>query len=80
MDYVLAYESVARSSTTHDRWSSGVDGVAEGELRLSNSVLAVLGLGLEGLFSSTYIDVHGARVATLPSVSLLVGAGVRLRY
>jgi hypothetical protein len=50
----------------------------DAELRVSPSANLVLGIGVEEVFSPTYIHVQGAVVAELPSTRLTAEAGVRL--
>jgi hypothetical protein len=86
VDYVvvgqsLSHESPAGSTTsTRSRALSGADAVAELEWRCAPGVEILLGAGVEEVFATTYVDLNGARVATLPPTSALGEAGLRLPF
>ncbi len=85
-DYVLMNQTVTHRSgtgadvSTRARPLSGVDAMVEVEWRLGAGADVVVGAGLEEMFATTYIDLNGARVATLPPLSLLAQGGLRLRF
>ncbi len=85
-DYVLMNQTVTHRSgsgadvSTRARPLSGVDAMVEVEWRLGASADVVVGAGLEEMFATTYIDLNGARVATLPPLSLVAQGGLRLRF
>jgi hypothetical protein len=81
-DYVAAYQSVSHpsgaASGTHDRWMSGVGAAVDAELRISPGADLSVGMGLEEVFSATYVVVGGQQVGMLPATRALAEAGVRL--
>ncbi len=85
-DYVLMNQTVTHRSaggddlSTMERPLSGLDAIVEGEWRLGAGADAVLGAGLEEMFATTYIDMNGTRVATLPPLSVVAQGGLRLRF
>jgi hypothetical protein len=85
-DYILVRESM-----THDdsddltpvqdaRWLSGVDTFFDGQLVLSTQIAAVAGIGLEDVWSPTYVLMHNVNVATLPALRVVGEAGFQLRF
>jgi hypothetical protein len=86
LDYVVLSESVSHESpagattSTRSRALSGGDLLAEFEWSFAPGVELVLGGGVEESFATTYIDLNGARVATLPPLSALAEAGLRLPF
>ena len=85
-DYVLMNQTVTHRSaggadlSTKERPLSGLDAILEVEWRLGASADVVLGAGLEEMFATTYIDLNGARMATLPPLSAVAQGGLRLRF
>jgi hypothetical protein len=85
-DYVLMNQTVTHHSasgadlSTMARTLSGVDAMVEMQGRLGANVDLLAGVGLEEMFAATYVDMNGARVATLPPLSLVAQGGVRLRF
>ena len=85
-DYVLMNQTVTHSSTsgtdlsTMARPLSGLDVVAGAEWRLGESADLVTGVGLEEMFATTYVDLNGRHMATLPPLTAFAEAGVRLRF
>jgi hypothetical protein len=86
VDYVIQSESVSRESSagmttsTHSRALSGADVLAEFEWQFASGVELVVGGGVEETFATTYIDLNGARVATLPPLGAVAEAGLRLPF
>jgi hypothetical protein len=74
------FDSDDLSPVTLARWLSGADAVADVTWAFSTEVEALLGVGLEVVFSPTYINVRDERVGTLPPVRALGEAGFRLRF
>ncbi len=81
VDYLVELLSATGFAKTHSRPPvSGVDALVQAGLQLTTDVDALVGFGLEDAFAKTYIDLQGARVATLPSWGPVAEAGVRLRF
>jgi hypothetical protein len=80
MNQTVTHRSDGADRSTRARPLSGVDAMVEVEWRIGASADVVVGAGLEEMFATTYIDLNGARVATLPPLSLLAQGGVRLRF
>jgi hypothetical protein len=86
LDYVVVGQSLSHVSpagsttSTRARALSGADAVAELEWRWAPGVELLLGAGLEEMFATTYVDLNGARVATLPPLGALAEAGLRLPF
>ena len=84
-DYVLMNQSVTHYSASGDlstmaRSLSGVDAVIEVEGRLGPKVDILVGAGIEEMLATTYVDMNGARVGTLPPLSAIAQGGLRLRF
>jgi len=83
-DYVVMRQSMSRfadeSPGERDSWLSGADVVVEGDWLFARDVEVVLGLGVIDVFTPTYVDVQGTRVATIPPLRGLAEAGFRLRF
>jgi hypothetical protein len=54
--------------------------MAEVEWLLPSLVGFVGGVGVQDVFSPTYVEVRDVQVATLPEVRLLAEIGVRARF
>jgi hypothetical protein len=81
VDYLEELLSAAGfAESPHRPPVSGVDALVETGLQLTTDVDALVGFGLEDAFAKTYIDLQGARVATLPSLQAVAETGVRLRF
>jgi hypothetical protein len=86
VDYLLLYEALSHSSpgdpspTTQYRWMSGVDVVLEGDWLFVRNIGVFAGIGAQDTFSPTYVDVQGARVATLPPVRGKASTGLRVQF
>ena len=81
VDYLVERLSATGFAEPHSRPPvSGVDALVETALQLTADVDALVELGLEDVFAKTYIDLQGARVATLPSLQAVAETGVRLRF
>jgi hypothetical protein len=86
VDYVLLRQSISRfeasgSNAGYDRLLSGAAATIEGDWLFSREVELVVGVGAADLFASpTYVNVQGARVATIPEFRVLPEAGFRLRF
>jgi hypothetical protein len=84
-DYVLMNQSVTHYSASGDlstmaRALSGVDAVIEVEGRVGPKVDLLVGAGIEEMLATTYVDMNGARVGTLPPLSAIAQGGLRLRF
>lgn len=85
-DYVLMNQTVTHSSpsgtdlSTMERPLSGVDAVVGAEWRLGESADLLTGVGLEETFATTYVDLNGKHMATLPPLNTFAEGGVRLRF
>jgi hypothetical protein len=85
-DYVLMNQTVTHFSTTGEDLStmaralSGVDALIEMEWRLGEKVDLLAGAGVEDMLATTYVDVNGARLATLPPLSAIGEVGLRGRF
>jgi hypothetical protein len=85
-DYVLMNQTVTHSSaggtdlSTMGRPLSGLDAVVEVEWRLGASADLLTGVGLEEMFATTYVDLNGKHMATLPPLSAFAQGGVRVRF
>jgi hypothetical protein len=87
LDYLLAYESLTRSSpdalgqVSKARWLSGFDTFVDGSWLLTGNFEVVAGLGLECLLGATRIDFQGpvqtATVATLAPLHAAAELGFR---
>jgi hypothetical protein len=85
VDYVGMRQSISILSKNtspggKDRWLSGVEGVVEGDWLFAPDVEVVLGLGLADMLASTYVQVPGVPVVTIPPLRGLAEAGFRLRF
>jgi hypothetical protein len=82
VDYVAVYQTVshpsAAASGTQGIWMSGVGAAVDAELRISPGADLSVGMGLEEVFSATYVIVGGQQVGMLPATRALAEAGVRL--
>lgn len=85
-DYLVARESVTHfdsddpSPVTQARWVSGVDTFVDANLLLSSQIAVVAGVGIEDVWSPTYVYVRDVRVATLPVFRAVAEAGFQLRF
>ena len=85
-DYVLErpslthFSSETPSSATQERWMSGMDALVGVEWRFSSEVGLLAGIGGEDVFSTTYVQVQGVSVATLPPLRGVAEAGFRLGF
>ena len=85
-DYVLQRPSLTHfsaqtpSSATQERWMSGMDALVGVEWRFSSEVGLLAGIGGEDVFSTTYVQVQGAPVATLPPLRGVAEVGFRLGF
>jgi hypothetical protein len=85
-DYVLMNQTVTHRSasgadlSTMARTLSGVDAMVDLQWRLGANVDLMVGVGVEEMLATTYVDMNGARVATMPPVSLIAEGGLRLRF
>jgi hypothetical protein len=86
VDYVLMNQMVTHESTagadvsTRARTLSGVDALIESEWRLGEGADILAGVGVEDVLATTYLDLNGVRVATLPPLSGIAEVGMRLRF
>jgi hypothetical protein len=86
VDYLLVRESVTHfdsddpSPVTQARWISGVDTFIDASWFLSSQIAVVAGVGLEDVWSPTYVNVRDVRVATLPPLRAVAEAGFQLRF
>jgi hypothetical protein len=86
VDYVLMNQTATHQSSnaanvsTMMRPLSGVDALLEAEGRLGGGADVVVGAGLEEMFATTYVDLNGTRMATLPPLSAVAQGGLRLRF
>jgi hypothetical protein len=85
-DYVLMNQTVTHRSasgadlSTMARTLSGIDAMVDLQWRLGANVDLLVGVGAEEMLATTYVDMNGARVATMPPVSLIAEGGLRLRF
>ena len=85
-DYVLMNQTVTHYSadgsdlSTMSRPLSGVDAMVGVEWRLGTTVDLTASAGLEEMLATTYVDMNGARVATIPPLSAIAERGLRLRF
>ncbi len=85
LDYLLLNQAMTHfvpggSNQSQARWLSGLDVLVDGSWRFVPDVEAILGVGLEDVFAPTYVNLQGARVATLPALRAVAEAGLRLRF
>jgi len=80
VDYLFDQLFGTGFTDSHTRSASAVDAVVEAGLRLTTDVDVLVGIGLENVFATTDIDVLGAQVGMLPTLSAVAEAGVRLRF
>jgi len=85
LDYLLLDQAMTHfvsggSNQSEARWLSGLDVLVDGSWRFASDVDAILGVGLEDVFAPTYVNLQGARVATLPALRVVAEAGLRLRF
>lgn len=80
IEYLVVDQQVTRGSTTKATWPplSGVGGTVDVEVRAAESVDVVIGLGLEEVFSPTYVYVGAEPAAELSATRVTAEAGVRL--
>jgi hypothetical protein len=85
-EYVVESQSVTHYApegpdvSTRTRLLSGLDALIDAEWRLGRNADALVGAGIEEIFGTTYIDLNGARVATLPPFRAVAEAGLRVRF
>jgi hypothetical protein len=85
-DYLSLFQSVTHfdfddpKPVTRDRFLSGIDAFVDTSWLLSTDVALLAGVGLEDVFSPTYIDVRDARVATLPALRGAAEVGFCIRF
>jgi hypothetical protein len=85
-DYVVESQSVTHYApdgpdvSTRSRLLSGLDALIDAEWRLARNADALVGVGIEEIFGTTYIDLNGARVATLPPFRAVAETGLRVRF
>ena len=85
-DYVLMNQTVTHFSATGEDLSSmaralsGIDALIEMEWRLGENVDLLAGVGVEDMMATTYVDVNGTRMATLPPLSVIGEVGLRGRF
>jgi len=87
LDYLLAYESLRRSTTdalgqfSRTRWLSGFDAFVEGSWLVTSDFEAVAGLGLEYVLGATHVDLQSSAqtriVATLAPLHAAAELGFR---
>jgi hypothetical protein len=85
LDYLLLDQAMTHfvpggSNQSQARWLSGLDVLVDGSWRFVPDVEAILGAGLEDVFAPTYVNLQGARVATLPALRAIAEGGLRLRF
>ncbi|HEX4449028.1 MAG TPA: hypothetical protein VH044_19945 [Polyangiaceae bacterium] len=86
VDYVLMNQTVTHYSatgadvSTRARTLSGIDVLLESEWRLGKGVDVLAGAGIEDVMATTYMDLNGVRVATLPPLNGIAEVGMRLRF
>jgi hypothetical protein len=86
VDYVMMNQSVTPFSatgadlSTRARLLSGVDALVETEWRLGEGTDLLAGAGIEEMLATTYVDLNGHRVATVPGTNFVAEAGLRLRF
>jgi hypothetical protein len=64
---------------SRDELRPGLEVFVDGSWRFAPDVEAILGVGLEDVFAPTYVNLQGARAATLPALRASAEAGLRLR-
>lgn len=85
-DYIVQRQSMTHLSAddpaavTFERWLSGMDALVGADWRFAPDVGIVAGAGAEDVFSTTYVQVRGAPVATIPPLRGVAEAGFRLRF
>ena len=86
VDYLLVHESATHfdsddpSPVNHARWISGVDTFVDVSWLLASQIAVMAGVGLEDVWSPTYVYVRDVRVATLPPLRAVAEAGFQLRF
>jgi hypothetical protein len=85
-DYVIMNQSVTHASpagsdvSTRARPLSGFDVFFDTEWRLATGADLFAGAGVESVLATTYVDLNGSRMATLPPWAALADAGLRLGF
>lgn len=80
VDYLVERPKAAYGSQTYGNLNPhAIDAIVEAGWQLSGDADVVLGLGIEDVFITTHITLQG-EVATIPPVSAVANAGVRLRF
>jgi hypothetical protein len=85
-DYVLMNQSVTHTSATagdgatRGRPMSGLDAFFETEWRLWEDADLFIGTGIEAMLATTYVDLNGSRMATLPPICGVLDVGLRLGF
>jgi hypothetical protein len=86
VDYVMMNQSVTHFSatgadrSTRARLLSGFDALVETEWRLGERTDLLAGAGIEEMLATTYVDLNGHRMATVPGTNFVGEAGLRLRF
>jgi hypothetical protein len=86
VDYILVRQSATHvdsddtSPVSMGTWLSGVDTFFDGQLLLSSQIAAVVGVGLEDVWSPTHIYVRDKPVASLAALRMVAEAGFQLRF
>jgi hypothetical protein len=63
-----------------EQWIVGADALVGGTWRFAEDVELVASAGVEDVFSSGYVSLNGARVATIPPLRLVGETGLRLLF
>jgi hypothetical protein len=85
-DYLVVRESATHfdsddpTPVTRSRWLSGFDAMADVSWVLSTEVEALVGVGIEDVLASTYVNDKNVEVATLPALRAVGEGGFRLRF
>jgi hypothetical protein len=66
--------------STRARTLSGFDVLIEGEWRLGEAADILTGAGVEDRLAETHVSLNGTAAATIPPLSGIAEAGVRLRF
>jgi hypothetical protein len=83
LDYVLLDQAVTPDGAPQlakSRAMSGIAGAMDVGWLLAGNTDLLAGLGIEDVFSPTYLDLQGTRVATLPPLRAFGEMGCRLRF
>lgn len=89
-DYLEVYQSLkptgstlvldGRTATMGERWQPGLGAVVDLSWLVIPDIEALLGVGVEDVFSSTNVQVHDGPLAVIPPLRVIGEAGLRMKF